>query len=70
MSPVRPVQRRPQADGFGRWQGPATALVIVASILTALVMHATGKPDEFVDALAYLAAGAIYGALGPHWGRR
>ena len=47
---------------LGKYSQVVAAIVAVATIGAALVIHAMGGGDTFVDSLALIAIGAIFGA--------
>lgn len=50
---------------LGPYDHIVTAFAASASIIAAIVLHAIGHPDTFVDSVALLAFGVIYGTAVP-----
>lgn len=48
---------------FGNFTAPLASFVSLGVIAAAIALHAFGRPDSFVDNLAFAAFGVIFGVV-------
>jgi plasmid replication initiation protein len=46
---------------FGSWLTPIASFVALGVIAAAVALHILGRPDQFIDNLAFAAFGLIFG---------